>query len=198
MRHDLSAAGSAFGLRPITLADAGFVVQLRARGGRGAFMHSIAPDVAQQEAYLARYLERPDDYYFIIYRLATGEAEGTIGLYDIDWRDRSAQWGRWIVREGSLAALESAVLLYELAFDRLGLQMVYCRTVAANTAVLSFHRSFGLVMHELLPRHFRIGDHVYDAVEQRLTRELWNDIRAGVHATTLRFAGRVARVPERE
>lgn len=194
MRHDLSATGSAFGLRPITLADARFVVELRTGSGRSEFLHSIAADIPRQEAYLARYFDRPGDYYFVIYRLATGQPEGTVGLYDVDRDAGTAQWGRWIVQEGSLAALESAVLLYELAFDRLELRMVYCCTVAANTPVVSFHRSFGLTTHGLLSRHFRIGDRVYDAVEQRLTREQWSEIRAGVRATAARLAERMARL----
>lgn len=195
MRHDLSATGSAFGLRPITLADARFVVELRTGSSRSEFLHRIAADVPHQEAYLARYFSRPGDYYFVIYRLESGHPEGTVGLYDVDRDAGTAQWGRWIVQEGSLAALESAVLLYGLAFDRLALKMVYCRTVTANTSVVSFHRSFGLTTHGLLPRHFGIGDQMYDAIEQRLTREQWSDIRAGVRATAARLAKRIARLP---
>src|ERR1039457_4516855 len=48
--------------------------------------------------------------------------------------------GRWILRRGSLAAAESALLVYTIAFEDLALDRVYCRTVSANRAVVSFHR----------------------------------------------------------
>jgi hypothetical protein len=50
--------------------------------------------------------------------------------------------------------------------------MVYARTATSNRAVVSFHESCGLVTHALLPRHFDLGDGIYDAVGHRLARDV--------------------------
>ena len=188
MLHDRRAAGPAFVLRPVSLSDAAFITALRADSVRSRFLHPVSPDVAAQIAWYERYATRPGDYYFIVERAETGEAEGTIGLYDVDDGSRAAEWGRWVLREGSLAAVESAALIYDIAFAQFGLQRVYCRTVAANEAVVSFHRSFGLETRAVLPDHFRLGDVSYDAVEQELTRERWEALRPSVHAKAERVA----------
>lgn len=193
MLHDLGAAGPAFRLRPVSDADAGFITALRADSVRSRFLHPVSPDVAAQIAWHERYATRPGDYYFIVERAETNDAEGTIGLYDVDEAAGAAEWGRWVLREGSLAAVESAALIYDIAFAQLGLERVYCRTVAANQAVVSFHRSFGLATGAVLPSHFRLGDVSYDAVEQELTRDRWETLRPSILAQ----AERVARVLRR-
>jgi hypothetical protein len=71
--------------------------------------------------------------------------------------------------------------------------MVYARTATSNRAVLSFHESCGLVTHALLPRPFHLDDGIYDAVEHRLTREMWPRVEAMLAAK----ASRVARLLQR-
>ena len=67
MKHDLELTGHAFRLRPIELSDAQSIVDLRAsQPGRGQFLHPISDDVRLQEAYLTRYFDIPEDYYFVV------------------------------------------------------------------------------------------------------------------------------------
>lgn len=194
MRHDVVEEGPAFRLRPVELADAAFIVMLRQEEELSRFVHPISQNVIDQEQYLRAYYERADDYYFIIERKDTGSAEGTIGLYDIDELARSGEWGRWIVRPGSLAAVESALLIYRVAFTRLELNRVYCRTVAANTRVISFHNSSGLRLHRQLPKHFMLRGQEYDAVEHEIMRGDWSCS----HAILYDRASRLARILTRD
>lgn len=171
MRHDLHLTGAAFGLRPAVAADAAFILSLRSDPALNAFVNPTSPRLQDQLDWLARYDERPGDYYFVIERLSDGSAEGLIGLYDIAGGE--GEWGRWMLRAGSLAAVESAALIYRCAFTTLGLEAVFCRTVAANARVVSFHDSCGIAERLVLPGHFELRGQRWDAVEHRLTRAAW-------------------------
>jgi RimJ/RimL family protein N-acetyltransferase len=176
MRHDLILAGPAFRLRPITDADALLVLELRSDSKRNHYLHPIPPHLDEQLAWFARYYERTGDYYFVVERQDSGAAEGVISLYDVDPQGDYGEWGRWILRPGSLAAVESAWLIYRCAFEQLGLKRVFCRTVAENVLVISFHDSCGITAKRLLPGHFNLGGKPADAVEHEVTRETWSAI----------------------
>lgn len=176
MRHELSLRGEAFGLRPVADADAGFIVALRSDPELGRYLHATSTRVEDQLAWLAGYYERAGDYYFVIERLGSGEREGLISVYDV--ADGQAEWGRWLLRPGSLAAVESAALIYRCAFDVLGLDAVCCRTLAANERVVSFHDSCGLTERRLLPAYVSQHGQDWDAVEHRLTRAAWPAVDA--------------------
>jgi RimJ/RimL family protein N-acetyltransferase len=176
MRHELRLSGAAFGLRPVRDDDAGFIVGLRSDPELSRYLNPTSSSVDDQLAWLARYYERPGDCYFVIERLATGAREGLVGIYDIAHGE--GEWGRWLLCPGSLAAVESAALIYRCAFDLLGLEAVYCRTLAANERVVSFHDSCGIAERRLLPGHVALrGEHL-DAVEHRLTRAAWPEVDA--------------------
>ena len=193
MRHDIAMAGAAFRLRPLTLADAGFVVELRTDPRAARFINPTSPHVADQERWTEQYLARPGDYCFVVERLDTHHPEGMVGIYHEDRARRSAEWGRWVLVPGSLAAAESALLVYRIAFEVLGLDLLYCRTVAANQQVVSFHSSCGLVTHARLPNFVSLDGVAHDVVEQRMTRAAWP-----AHAPALaRSAAAAARILRR-
>jgi RimJ/RimL family protein N-acetyltransferase len=173
VRHDIDAEGIAYRLRPVELSDAPFIVALRHTEELDRFLHPISPNVGDQEAYIRSYYERAGDYYFVIERTRDRSPEGTVALYNVDELVRSGEWGRWIVRRGSMAAVESAWLIYRVAFSQLELERVYCRTVAENARVISFHDSCGLRVQRHLPRHFILRGHAYDAVEHEICRSDW-------------------------
>lgn len=176
----------------MTVSDAGFIVALRQASERTQYLHRVSPDVAEQAAWLARYLERQGDYYFIIERKQTGAPEGTIGLYDVAPDGRTAEWGRWVTSASSLGALESAFLIYLFAFEHLSLDAVYCRTVADNARVVSFHDSLGLEVARRLPAHFELDGTRHDAVEHALTREAWAALKPGLETKVRRLAGKLS------
>ena len=191
MEHDLQLAGHAFGLRPVTLGDAGLIVELRTGTERSQFLNPIPPSVEQQSEWLRRYFGREGDFYFVINRQRDGFPEGLIGLYDLHSAGQRAEWGRWITRPGSLAAIESALRIYEAGFERLGLAEIYCRTLAANTSVVSFHDSCGLVRRGLIKDAFEFNGTQHDAIEHFVTRDGWPAVRAGLDSKARFIARRV-------
>lgn len=181
MRHDIRLDGYAFALRPIERSDAALIVGLRSDPVRARYLHQIDLSIAAQEAYLDRYYGRPGDYYFVVENRATHTPEGLIGVYDIvPGPPSTAEWGRWIIQPGSLAGVESALLIYRVAFGLLGLDEVYARTIVENTAVVSFHDSSGLERRGVLKGHVRIGDQQFDCVEHVLTRSRWPEVEANL------------------
>lgn len=194
MRHNHRLEGYAFALRPVELADAEFIVAVRTSAPeRTRYLHPISPDVAAQRQWLEGYFARADDYYWVIERHEGAEREGLIGIYDLDRATASAEWGRWVLRPGSLAAVESALLIYRAGFETLGLQALHCLTVAENLPVLSFHDSCGLARLATLERRYTLGDGAHDAVKHGCTRAEWPALRARLEPQAQRIAQRLKR-----
>ena len=170
MKHRFSLDGFGYRLRPIKKSDAAFVVQVRLEdAARNRFIHTISDDVSAQEAWLEKYFLREGDYYFIVENRVNGQPEGLISFYDEE--DGRAEWGRWVIKKGSLAAAESVYLLYRIAFEQAGLKELYCRTVADNTSVVSFHNSIGEKTRTVHKEIFELNGNLYDAVEQYADRD---------------------------
>jgi RimJ/RimL family protein N-acetyltransferase len=193
MRHEIVANGHGYRLRPIAVDDAPLVIAFRGDAERARHLHAIGPDVAAQEAWLRRYLERPDDYYFVIERTRGADPgpEGLVALYDVDVAGDAAEWGRWIVARGSLAATESAWLIYRVGFDVLGMSEVYCRTLRDNGAVLSFHDRCGLERRRELDLPADGPGSTWRAVEHVLTRQGWPAVSALLSDRSERLAARL-------
>ena len=144
----------------------------------GRFLHATSQRLSDQLAWFAQYYKRHGDYYFVVERQSTGNAEGLISIYDINPEEACGEWGRWIIRPGSLAAIESAWLIYRCCFEMLGLERVYCRTVAENKAAVSFQDSCGITDRRVLPGHFQINGVLFDAIEHRVSRQTWPEVGA--------------------
>lgn len=177
-------------LRPVTLEDAPFIVKLRSDPSRGGFLHEISPRIEDQIAWLEAYYARSGDYYFIVEDSSRGVAQGTIGLYDLAADRSAAEWGRWILKRGSMAAVESAWMIYEAAFGTLGLASLSCRTIVDNAKVLSFHDNFGARRMAVLDGHFLVRGERRSAVEHRITAAEWPALRARHYATVAKLARR--------
>ena len=185
MRHGIVTEGHAFRLRPVDVEDAAFILELRADPERSRYLHPICGGLDAQQRWIETYFERPRDYYFVIENRLTKQREGTAGIVV---NESGNEWGRWIVRAGSLAGLESACLVYRIGFEVLGLDSILCRTVMENAAAVEFHRSFGLEEVRTLPRYFELDGKLLDAVEMRLTRPRWDAIRGGLEGKAARLA----------
>lgn len=188
MEHDVGAVGTTVRLRPVTLADAALILELRTDEDLGRHLHATPPSLAAQEEWIARYLTRPDDWYFVV-ESSDGTPEGTLGIYDVTADRGAAEWGRWVLRRGSMAAVESAALVYEVGFGQLGFDLIWCRTRAANAKVVSFHASFGLELIGTEPDPLD-GQPM---TRQQLTRTRWLELGPDIArrvAMAARFAGR--------
>ena len=177
MRHHYTIQEGSYRLRPVRMEDAAFIVWLRTRPLLSKFIHATSPDMAKQEEWLLEHFERPADYYFLIEHVATNEREGTLGIYHIDAEKRSAEWGRWIVRPGSKAAVPSCLMAFDLAFGELGLLTVHSYVAAENKSVIGLLQALGMKEEARLSGHLSIAGTAHDAVRMRINAIDWKGTR---------------------
>ena len=177
MRHTLQAEGFGVRLRPVRMEDAGFIVWLRNLEHAKGKVGDSAMDTAAQENWLRAYFDREGDYYFII-ETQGGIAVGAYGIYDRT--GDSAESGRWIIRPELPAAIPSALLAFEIAFERLALRELRVKTIATNRTVLSLNRKFGFRQTRIEPGAQLIGGQLVDQVHFVLEAEDWRKKREGL------------------
>jgi RimJ/RimL family protein N-acetyltransferase len=177
--------GHAYRLRPAGESDTDFILALRTDSRLNQFINPTPPDRGAHLRWLAEYNERPHDYYFVVERRAGNRPEGTIGLYNLNPSAQTAEWGRWLILPDSLAAVESAWLIYQTAFDSLHLDSTYCRTLADNEKVVAFHDSTGCERGSRAP-----GDKF---VEHTMSRAAWQTLGPALERKVQRLAAVIAR-----
>ncbi|HIF9375638.1 TPA: GNAT family N-acetyltransferase [Photobacterium damselae] len=136
------------GLRLVQPSDAEFIYNLRVNDNLNKYLSSVSGGAESQRKWIENYKEKEhanEEFYFIIYRKETHEAIGTVRLYDFIKDKNSFCWGSWILNENKTryAAVESALLVYELAFKTLGFSQSHFEVRKENIKVVDFHRKFG-------------------------------------------------------
>ncbi|MGO0706533.1 GNAT family N-acetyltransferase [Pseudomonas paracarnis] len=134
-------------LRLIEEQDAEFVLKLRLDDRYNQFLSSVNPSVEAQKEWIKQYKNDEVEgiqYYFIIERL-DGTPCGTVRIYDL--KEDSFCWGSWILNEDKTryAALESAFLVYQFAFEHLDFTKSHFDVRKGNDRVISFHEKMGAV-----------------------------------------------------
>jgi len=174
MEHSVTTEGFGVRLRPVRMDDAAFIVWLRNLGHAVGRVGDSATDAASQEAWLKKYFAREGDYYFII-ETAGGVAVGAYGIYDV--RGTSAESGRWIIRPEVPAAIPSAMLAFETAFDKLRMTELRVSTVSTNQLVLSLNKKFGFKQTGITPASQMINGKPADLVHFLLVASDWPKVR---------------------
>ena len=90
-------------------------------------------------------------------------------LVDIDQVHRRAEPARFLIGDpdavrGIPVAIDALALLYELAFDRLGLHRVYGLVVVDNKQMMKWHSFLGMKEEGRLREHHFLGGHFRDAI----------------------------------
>ncbi len=174
MKHDLHIDGIAYRLRPVTLCDAQFIIDLRLEDqDRNKFINRISSDLESQKDWLERYFEREGDYYFVVENKLNGDPEGLVGIYDLE--NSKAEWGRWVIKKGSLATTECLDLLFKIAFNTLEIDELYCRTICDNVRVVSLHDSLPQLKRGVLTSQIELNGGNYDVVEHYTTPKHYSE-----------------------
>jgi RimJ/RimL family protein N-acetyltransferase len=134
-------------LRLIQPEDAEFVFGLRTNPAYNEHLSSVTGSVEDQRQWIETYKSREAklrELYYVIER-KDGLQCGVVRLYDI--KQESFTWGSWILDHNKpfKAALESAILVYTVAFQTLGLSKAEFEVRNDNANTLSFHRRFSAV-----------------------------------------------------
>lgn len=134
-------------LRLIRPQDAEYVYGLRMDPIYNQHLSQVAGNVEDQRRWIASYKKREADLqelYYVIER-KDGTRCGLVRLYDIG--RETFTWGSWILdgNKPFKAALESAVLIYVIGFELIGVPKAVFDVRRTNTHTISFHERFNAV-----------------------------------------------------
>lgn len=129
-------------------SDAEFIFDLRNNPELNKHISQSPSDVDAQRNWIRNYKSKEianKEYYFVIRRNDNNQRIGTIRLYDFKERPKSFCWGSWILNENKTryAAIESALLVYKLAFEELDFEQSHFDVRKDNLGVHNFHMRLG-------------------------------------------------------
>lgn len=157
--------GEFVNLRPLLVADAELTYTWRS-AQRAKFLNLGAVSIELQAQWIA---SRPSSEHNFIIELKSGLAVGMVSLTGIDMTNRRGEPGRFLIGDEDAAkgipvAVEAMKLLYELAFDQLGLVRV-CGTVAANNHLMTkWQKYMGMKEEGRLRNHLCLDGQFQDAI----------------------------------
>lgn len=168
--------GRTVALRLVQCSDADFILKLRGNERKNRHLSISATSVAAQVAWLNAYKTREQagsEFYFIIESLERTRL-GTVRLYDI--RGESFCWGSWIVIDDAprSTAIESALLIYQFGFKKLGFSKSHFDVRKDNTRVVDFHLRMGAEKtdEDALNYYFEYSEKAFDEASKRYKRYL--------------------------
>lgn len=154
------------GVREVALSDASYILNLRLDDSHSKYISKVSNDVSAQENYIRQYLEsnihNRESFYFILTNKATEKLCGTVRIYN--FKDETFEWGSWILddKKTRYAAMETAVLIYEFAFNTLGFSKSEFEVNRNNEKVVSYHMKSGarIIGEDDVNYYFRIEKEV--------------------------------------
>ena len=155
-------------LRAVEVEDLPLLVQWRNDPEIYQYFYEQEPlSLVMQKAWFEKLLQRSDERLWIIEAIETRTAIGTVGLVHIDWRNRKAEWGRFLIypdeyRHGGYGSeVESLILRY--FFDHMNMNRLQCEVFSDNEAVIALHQKFSF-QQEGLFREYVFKDGRYRSV----------------------------------
>jgi diamine N-acetyltransferase len=158
-------AGEFVSLRPLAVDDAAMTHRWRL-GDRARHLNGAAASVEDQARWIAN---RPAGEFNYIIELVGGPAIGMLSLVNIDLANRRAESARFLIgdeeaAQGAPAAVEAMLLLYRLAFDRLGLERIYGVIEERNALMVKWQTYLGMKEEGRFRRHFFMDGEFHDAI----------------------------------
>lgn len=157
--------GQFVNLRPLRAGDAELTFVWR-HVQRARFLNQSAATVEQQASWIA---SRPVTEFNFIIELKTGQPIGMLSLIGLDKDHRHGEPARFLigdeeVTKGVPAAIEAMKLLYELAFNELGLVRVHGTVAAGNKMMIKWQKYLGMKEEGCLRQHYFIDGKWQDAI----------------------------------
>jgi UDP-4-amino-4,6-dideoxy-N-acetyl-beta-L-altrosamine N-acetyltransferase len=113
--------------------------------------------VEQQQQWVDSLRKRNDERLFIIAPVEQpNQPVGTVGLVRMDFRNRKAEWGRFLLDPSSRGkgfAAEALYLSLRYAFHHLNMQRLYLEVYEWNEPARSLYESFGFKLEGTFRNH---------------------------------------------
>lgn len=169
--------GKHIALRLVQLSDAAFIYAL-CSDKKARFLTQTIGGVPTQEQWIAEYKKREAlgrEFYFII---QGGESLGTIRIYD--FKEYSFCWGSWIIKDSSpsYVAIESALCIYEFAFNVLGFRQSHFDVRKNNVKVVAFHQrcKAGIVREDSKNYYFNFSKEDFASMQRHYAKYCYCNI----------------------
>ncbi|MDR3243837.1 MAG: GNAT family N-acetyltransferase [Elusimicrobiota bacterium] len=135
-------SGRSINIRDVCIDDAEFILSLRTDESKNKFLNKTENDLEKQREYIRNYKQKQNEWYFIVETKEHKKA-GTVRIYDVI--DDDFCWGSWLMSSDAppTAAIESALLVYEFAFYKVGFTKAHFDVRKHNEKVIAFHKRFG-------------------------------------------------------
>jgi diamine N-acetyltransferase len=139
-------------LRPLAQDDLPVTLAWRNEASiRKWFFSSQVVTPQQHHDWFEHYLTRDNDFVYIIEEiLVLKKAIGQLSIYDIDWDQKQAEFGRFMIGEtaalGQGLAKEATRLLVEFAESEWGLEQIYLEVYADNLSAIALYQRCGFFM----------------------------------------------------
>ncbi len=182
-------------LRRLRVDDAALTLAWR-QDPRARLLNRGAQTVEEQARWIAG--RGPREINWVI-ELAAGEPVGMVSLLDVDPVHGRAEPARFLIGapgrvQGVPAAVEAMLLVYELAFDRLGLRRLHGTVAAENVGMIRWQKYLGMREEGRLRGHYLLDGRVQDAVCLGMLAEEYRAtarprMRALIHAGGAGHAG---------
>jgi len=165
--------GKNISLRFVEIKDASFILDLRLK--KGGMLSKTTPSLDLQIKWIENYKKREEqkeEYYFIIER--NKEKIGTVRIYNII--DDTFCWGSWLIVENApfYCSIESALLVYDFAFENLNFRNSKFDVDKKNKSVLKFHLNMGATIVDESEKvfYFEYSKFKYQEIRNKYLRYL--------------------------
>jgi RimJ/RimL family protein N-acetyltransferase len=180
-------------LRPLRVADAAITHAWRL-GDRAHHLNGSAASVEDQAHWIA---SRPKAEFNYVIELKDGRPIGMLSLVEIDLANRRAESARFLIGDeeaarGVPAAVEAMSLLYELAFDRLGLERIHGVVEAGNPLMVKWQKYLGMREEGRFRRHFLMDGQFKDAIALSLLADEYRAVALPRMRTLMRLGSAAA------
>lgn len=98
----------------------------------------------QHQAWFHRYLNKDDDFLFVIE--AEGKMVGQASVYDVQWDKGSAEIGRFLVAPESSGMgyiSKACEALIRLCIDKLSLRYLFLEVIESNDRAIKIYQKYG-------------------------------------------------------
>jgi len=128
----------------------------------------------KQKIWFEKQLNDHSQKNFIISTMEN-EPIGMVSLYCIDWRNRKAEFGRFLIGEKKYLhqgyGEETLSLILEYGFKHLNLNRLYLETFSTNKRAISLYKKFGFQEEGRLRKHIFKNGKYQDVVILGLLKE---------------------------
>ena len=174
MNHNITLDGKTCRLRPITIDDAEFIVNVRNLPHTQGKIGNIPLDVEREKKWIKGYFDDASAYCWIIQSKLNNNTDiGTYSLYNI--KDGEGELGHWVQQPGWIIDIvEVFHLTMRFAFETLCLNRLYARVISTNQKVIRFEKKhLGFEQYETIPNAVNINGAFSDYICLEYTLEKW-------------------------